>query len=71
MDAARKLDPEDRLIVGAKDIGEFLGLTPRQAFHALEKKYLPANKLGKQWISTPRRLRPYATGEAKSDNAAA
>ena len=75
MDAAQKLDPEDRLIVGANDIGQFLGLTPRQAYHALSKGYLPGKKLGKQWTSTPRRLRPYAIDEVdsavKSDNAAA
>ena len=68
MDAAPKLDPEDRLIVGANDIGEFLGLSPRQTYHALSMGYLPGKKLGKQWTSTPRRLRPYATDEAKAES---
>jgi len=70
MDAMVKPDPQDKLIVGAKNIGEFLGLTERQAFHRLSSGKLPGDKLGDQWVSTANRLNGYMAsigqGEATS-----
>lgn len=56
------LDPLDRPVYGARDIGRVVGLTPRQAYEALEHGHLPGDKFGKKWISTPRRLRQIAIG---------
>ncbi len=35
----------------------------RAAYHLLESKRLPADKVGKTWVSTLRRLRSVASGE--------
>ena len=50
-------DDLDKPIYGAKAIGEARKLTERQAFWALENGYLDADKMGRKWTSTPRRLR--------------
>lgn len=57
------LDPLDRPIYGAKAIAEVLNLRDkngepdaRKAFHALEMGYVSAEKMGRLWRSTPRRL---------------
>jgi hypothetical protein len=51
-------DPElDKPLWGVPAIAGELHLTMRQAYHALERGYLPANKVGGRWVSTPRRLR--------------
>lgn len=51
-------DPQnlDTPIWGARAIGAVLNLTERQAWHQLEKRKLDAKKVGKTWVSTPRRL---------------
>lgn len=36
------------LLRGTKKIAEFLGLTPRQTYHLIEKKELPVFKMGGQ-----------------------
>ena len=36
----------------------------RAAYHLLASKKLPAEKVGKTYVSTPRRLRSIATGQA-------
>lgn len=51
------IEPQDKPIWGAKAIGEKIGLSERQAFYMLEKKLLPGEKVGRQWVSTLRRLR--------------
>jgi hypothetical protein len=60
LDAARitsiDVDP-DRPLWGIEAIAEVVCLTPRQAQHALNQGYLPADKAGRRWVSTPRRLR--------------
>jgi len=53
----------DRPIWGAKNIGAVINRTERQTFHALEKGLLPAEKIGKTWVSTPRRLLSRIVGE--------
>jgi len=35
----------------------------RATYHLLEKGLLPATKVGKIWVSTPRRLRSIANGQ--------
>jgi hypothetical protein len=61
----------DRLIWGARSIAAEAGLKDtrgrprtRAAYHLLETKKLPATKVGKVWVSTPRRLRSVANGGA-------
>jgi len=53
----------DTPIWGARAIGAVLNLTERQAFHKLEKRQLAAEKIGKIWVSTPRRLLGRITGD--------
>jgi hypothetical protein len=52
----------DRPIWGVEAIAAAANLTPRQAYHALERGYLPASKAGRKWVTTPRRLRALFTG---------
>jgi hypothetical protein len=47
----------DKPIYGAKAIGEEANLTERQAFWGLEKGHIPADKMGRKWVTTRRRLR--------------
>ena len=53
-------DPEDRPVYGAADIGRVVGLSRTQAYLALENGYLDADKFGRRWVSTPRRLKRFA-----------
>lgn len=53
----------DRPIWGVKAIATEANLTERQAYHALEKGYLPASKSGRKWVTTRRRLRTLFDGE--------
>jgi hypothetical protein len=53
----------DRLLWGAKAIGEEINRKERQAFHLLETGAIPAKKVGKTWVSTPRQLRGHILGE--------
>jgi hypothetical protein len=39
----------DDLMIGAKAIGEHMGVSERQAFHMLETKRIPGFKLGNKW----------------------
>jgi hypothetical protein len=61
----------DRPIWGAEAIGREAGCLDdkgnvdlRRTFYLLEKGLLPAVKVGRQWSSTPRRLRRFFAGEA-------
>lgn len=51
------------LIWGAEAIGKAIGLSPRQAFHLLEKGELPARKSGGKWVASRRRLREHFEGD--------
>ena len=60
----------DRPIWGAEAIGREVGLIDdngnvdiRKAFYLLENELLPGTKVGRQWVSTPRRLRAVFAGE--------
>lgn len=55
---------DDKLIWGAKAIGEYLGLDPRQTFYQLEAAIEGARKWGRKWSAPGRILRRIATGEA-------
>jgi hypothetical protein len=66
-----QIDDLDKPIRGAKNIGDFLDLTPRQTFYALEKGFIDASKWGRIWISTPRRLLAQLNGRRPAESAAA
>jgi hypothetical protein len=53
-------DPLDRPVYGATKIGRVVNLTRNQAYHALVRGYLDADKFGRLWVSTPRRLKRFA-----------
>ena len=54
-------DP-DRLLWGACEIAAHICRTERQAFYLLENGLIPAAKVGKSWVTTPRRLREHLLG---------
>jgi hypothetical protein len=61
----------DRLVWGARRIAEAADLVDgngkprvRTAYHLLENGLLPAEKVGKTWVSTPRRLRSIAAEQS-------
>jgi len=67
----KPLDYLDVPLWGARAIALAAGIVDargkpriRAAYHLLEKKLLPADKVGKTYVSTPRRLRSIANGEA-------
>lgn len=47
------------LLKGAAAIAAFLGLTERAVYRYLENGTLPAKKVGKLWIASPRVLREH------------
>jgi hypothetical protein len=51
--------------VGVKAIAIAANLSTRQTYHALERGHLPASKVGRKWVSTPRRLRSVFVGDAE------
>lgn len=61
----------DRPIWGAEAIGLEAGVVDddgnvdiRKTYYLLEKRWLPADKVGRAWVSTPRRIRRVFAGEA-------
>jgi hypothetical protein len=52
-------DLADDILRGAEAIGAFVKLDPRQAFHGLQKGYIPGLKEGNTWVSTKSRLRKH------------
>jgi hypothetical protein len=56
----------DAPVWGTVEIGKIVNLSPRQAHHALIRGYLPADKVGRRWVSTPRRLRTRFAGEPRA-----
>ena len=61
----KPVDP-DRPLWGARAIGAEIDRTERQAFYMLESGHLPGTKVGKTWVSTPRKLRERITGETEA-----
>lgn len=41
---------------GAPKIAKIVNVSTEQAYYMLERGYLPARKIGKQWVSTKREL---------------
>jgi hypothetical protein len=59
------VDELDRWVYGAESIGIVVDLDPRETYYALEKGLLDADKFGKKWRSTKRRLlKPAPTAAA-------
>jgi hypothetical protein len=63
MPANTEIDPLDLPVHGAAEIARVLNLIDddgkpdlRRAFYVLEKGYVDADKWGRIWVSTPRRL---------------
>lgn len=52
----------DQPIWGAPAIAEVINRTPSECYYLLEKRLLPARKIGKTWTSTPRELLAAVTG---------
>jgi hypothetical protein len=52
----------DDLLTGAKAIGDFIGVTPRQAFYMLESGQIPGFKLGNKWASRKSKIRGHIEG---------
>ena len=50
-------DENDEVLWGAKAIAAAIDRDVRQTFHMLGNGYLPANKVGRIWVSTRNRLR--------------
>jgi hypothetical protein len=55
---------DDAPLWGALAIGQAIGRSERQTFHALERGFLPATKVGKSWVTTKRRLLDRILGAA-------
>jgi hypothetical protein len=63
MEMQPQIDDPDQLVHGAEEIAKVLNLIDedgqpdtRRAFYMLERGYVDATKLGRQWCSTRRRL---------------
>jgi hypothetical protein len=54
----------DKPVWGAKDIGTIINKPTGATFHLLEAGLIDADKIGKRWVSTPRRLRKQFGGRA-------
>ena len=50
------------LLWGAKAIADEIGVDPRQAFHMLETRLIPAKKIGARWVAERGQLRAFFTG---------
>jgi hypothetical protein len=55
-------DDLDCPIWGAENIAKEIKKTKSQAFHLLEAGHIPATKVGRQWVTTRRRLRQLIGG---------
>ena len=53
---------------GCKAIAGFIGRTPRQTFHLLEAKKLPAGKVGATWVASRSALTEYLHCIARGDD---
>ena len=57
-------DDLDTPVWGAKNIAAIINKPTGSTFHLLEDGRIDADKVGKQWVSTPRRLRKQFGGRA-------
>jgi hypothetical protein len=51
------------ILRGAEEIGAFVGLDQRKAFHGLQNGSIPATKEGRIWVTTKSRLRRHYNEE--------
>lgn len=65
-------DKLDRAIYGAEPIGRAANIVDnkgkvdvRKTFYALERGYIPADKFGRRWVTTLRRIRSAYVGASK------
>jgi hypothetical protein len=65
-------DKLDRPIYGARPIGQAANIVDnkgkvdvRKTFYALEQGYIDANKFGRRWVTTLRRIRAGYVGASK------
>ena len=61
----------DDLLDGAEAISEFTGWPVRRVFYLLEKRLLPARKVGNRWISLKSRIRRHVEDIEEESNAVA
>jgi hypothetical protein len=54
----------DRPLWGSKAIAAEISRTEKQVFHMLEAGHLPAQKIGRLWVTTRRQLRAAISGGA-------
>jgi hypothetical protein len=55
-------DDLDRPLWGAEEIGAEIKKSVKATFHLLAHGRIPATKVGKQWVTTKRRLRDHFAG---------
>lgn len=51
-----EIDPLDRPVWGFIGIGRVINASPKKTEHLLRAGVIDADKLGRLWVSTPRRL---------------
>jgi hypothetical protein len=56
----------DRPLWGAREIGAVLNRSERKTYYMLEQGLLPATKVGKVWVTTPRRLMALVNGAVEA-----
>ena len=61
-----KTEEEFEPVWGAKAIGKVVGVTERQAFYLLEKKLLPGQKIGNQWVGETGQLKARILGNVET-----
>jgi hypothetical protein len=60
-------EPAEDLLYGAKAIGAFIGRSPEQAFHLLQRRLIPCGKIGDQWVASRSALRLHMAKIALGD----
>jgi hypothetical protein len=63
--------PGDQLLWGAQEIASFIDRELRETFYLLEKKRLPATKIGNSWVSSHSVLRRFFNEKLEAALAAA
>jgi hypothetical protein len=61
----------DDLLDGAESIAEFTGWPVRRVFYLLEKRLLPARKVGNRWIGLKSRIRRHVEAVEDENDAVA
>jgi hypothetical protein len=56
------------ILWGAKAIGAEIGKGPRQVFYLLESGKLPAQRVGRQWVTTKSAIRAWLAGDTDTNS---